>query len=102
MPRVMSSTVHASGKSRRDGVMLLPFPLTPTLSLRERGDRILSLDHRERGGPAKAMETLLPLPEGEGCPSSVAVLRRVEGEGESRARRESLPRNSNPLRTQAT
>src|SRR5438034_4184958 len=42
------------------------FPLTPALSLRERENRILSLEKPTRYSLSKARPIVLPLPKGEG------------------------------------
>ena len=42
------------------------FPLPPALSLREREDRILSLEKSTRHSLSEAWTRVLPLPEGEG------------------------------------
>src|SRR5438876_5965767 len=43
-----------------------PFPLTPTLSLRERENQCPRCDHSKRLGLSNALPMMLPLPEGEG------------------------------------
>ena len=52
-----------------------PFPLTPALSLRERGNRSQALDILRRASFAEARATMLPLPRGEG---------KGEGKGDDR------------------
>src|SRR5438093_9092119 len=54
------------------------FPLTPALCLREREDRIPSVENPTRNSLSKARPTVLPLPEAEG---------RGEGEQGRRAHR---------------
>ena len=94
----MKRAIHAFGKSRRVGVMLLPFPLTPALCLRERENLIVPLDEPRRGRFAKPRATLLPLPN----PDQSGLRSEGWGEGEARTRRESLPRDWNALGTRAT
>ncbi len=64
-------------------------PLALTLSSRERGKQssranpLGAVEQSKASEPQTNRRTNPPLPEGEGRPSSVAALRRVEGEGEA-------------------
>ena len=58
----MDSVLLANDTLKSDVV----FPLTPALSLRERGKRGQSFDNSKRASLADALAIILPLPKGEG------------------------------------
>ena len=64
----MNRCHFGSDLCRNDGAGLthsdIAFPLTPALSLRERGNRRQSHDDSKRAGLANGRATILPLPWG--------------------------------------
>ena len=76
---------RASGPMRAGRVLrAFPSPLTPTLSLRERGNRSQCFGRSNRAGFADSLAAILPLPKGEGrafaAPEWLRPRRRGEGE----------------------
>src|SRR6266566_3148562 len=59
-------TLHASDASQANSRSHACFPLTPTLSLGERGNRSTVLDEPKRSRLRDASARALPLPQGEG------------------------------------
>jgi hypothetical protein len=57
-----------NAQSQLEGLVRVggPFPLTPALSLRERGNRHQSVGKARRAGIIERRTQLLPLPMGEG------------------------------------
>jgi hypothetical protein len=72
-----ANIIHCVGRSSRPDTLS---PLTPALSLGERGQRRQPLHISPRASLANALAMVLPLPEGEG-----------RGEGEDSARQTVAP-----------
>src|SRR5438309_1519090 len=71
-----SQSLMVSGVVRRAALNCVLFPLTPALSLGERGNPFQCFDPSNRARFADGLAAIRPLPEGEG---------RGEGEGNARS-----------------
>src|SRR6266545_1688338 len=65
-PKFCAPSARETTGIERNGSAAYPFPLTPALSLGERGPRIPSLDKAGRLGLSCRLSATLPLPWGEG------------------------------------